>query len=125
MCTKSVTKGAGITETSRTHRLKTDTDLSPQKVVLTVTDNKQQLMDIICTELINDESFHHYHLRQHKFVITGQDRTPVEINNGGVIIQRKDMDTTHEEADNIIVQQMLMVAKEEPSGMTVLSVDTC
>ena len=34
------------------------------------------------------------------------------------------MDTTHGEADNITVQQMLMVAKEEPSGMTVLSDDT-
>ena len=33
------------------------------------------------------------------------------------------MDTTYEEADNIIVQQMLMVAKEEPSGITVLSGD--
>ena len=72
-------------------------ELPSQKVVLTVTENKQQLMDIMCTELINDESFHHDHLSQHKFVITGQDRTPVDINNGGVIIQRRDMDTTYEE----------------------------
>ena len=34
------------------------------------------------------------------------------------------MVTTHEEADNTIVQQMLMVAREEPSGITVLSDDT-
>ena len=34
------------------------------------------------------------------------------------------MDTTYEEADNITVQQMLMVTREEPSGITVLSDDT-
>ena len=73
--TKSVTRGARITEASRMHRLKANTELPPQKLGLTVTENKQHLMDIICTELINDESFHHDHLRQHKFVITGQDRT--------------------------------------------------
>ena len=58
--TKSVTKGARITESDRTHRRQANT-LPPQKVVSTVTENKQ-LMDIICTELINDESFHHEHL---------------------------------------------------------------
>ena len=59
--TKSVTRGARITEAGRTHRRKANT-LPPQKVVLTVTENKQQLMDIICTELIYDELFHHDHL---------------------------------------------------------------
>ena len=34
------------------------------------------------------------------------------------------MDITHGEADNITLQQMLMVAKKEPSGITVLSDDT-
>ena len=34
------------------------------------------------------------------------------------------MDTTHEEADIIIVQQMLMIANENCSGITDLSDDT-
>ncbi|KAG0714433.1 hypothetical protein GWK47_014176 [Chionoecetes opilio] len=34
------------------------------------------------------------------------------------------MNTTHEEADIIIVQQMLMAAKEKPTSFTVLSDDT-
>ena len=59
--TKSVTRGARITEAGRTHRRKANT-FPPQKVVLTLTKNKQQLMDIICSELINDESSQHDHL---------------------------------------------------------------
>ena len=39
-----------------------------------------------------------------KLVITGQEKTPIEISYGGVIIQRHDIATTHKEADNIIVQ---------------------
>ena len=102
-CAKeSIIRGARITEASRTHRLKANTELPPQKVVLTVTENKQQLVDIICTELINDESFNHDHLNQHKFVIIGQ--ATVEISDSGVIIQRRGMDTTQEKADNTIVQ---------------------
>ena len=122
--TNSVTRGARATEASRVHQLKANTELPSQKVVLTVTENKKQLMDIICTELIQDESFHREHVQEHKFVIIGQEKTPVEIRNGGLIIHRRDMDTTHEEADIIIVQQMLMIAKEKPTGITVLSDDT-
>ena len=56
--------------------------------------------------------------------ITGQDKTPVEISNGGGVIYRKDMDTTNDQADILIIQQMLMSAKEKPAGITVLSDDT-
>ena len=42
--TKSVTRGARITEASRTNRLKANTELPPQKVVLTVTKNKQRYL---------------------------------------------------------------------------------
>ena len=34
--------------------------------------------------------------------MTGQDKAPVEINCVGVVIQRRDIATTHIEADNII-----------------------
>ena len=57
-------------------------------------------------------------------MITYQDKTPVEISNGGVVINRSDMDTTHEEADVVLVQQMLTVSRENPAGITVVSDDT-
>jgi len=37
-----------------------------------------------------------------------------------LIINRSDMDTTHEEADVVLVQQMLTVLTENPAGITVV-----
>ncbi len=68
--------------------------------------------------------FHQVHTQKHKLVITGQDKTPIEISNGGTVIYRRDLDTVQEEADTILVQQMLRVAKETTNGITVLSDDT-
>ena len=101
-----------------------NTQLPPQKVVLTVTENKKQLIDIICSELKGATAFLRDHIHKHKLVITSQDKTPVEISNGGVIINRSDMDTTHEEADVVLVQQMLTVSRENPAGIVVVSYDT-
>ncbi|KAG0723713.1 hypothetical protein GWK47_042084 [Chionoecetes opilio] len=122
--TKDVTRSARNTEASRVHQLKVTTELPSQKVILTVTENKKQLIDIICTELKGDVSFHRNHIQNHKLIITSQDKTPIEISNRGLIINRGDINTTHEEADVIIVQQMLMAAKEKPTSITVLSDDT-
>lgn len=122
--TKSVARSARKTEASRVHQLNVTTQLRPQKVVLTVTENKKQLINIICSELKGDTSFHRDHIHKHKLVITSQDKTPIEISNGGVILSRSDMATTHEEADIVLVQQMLTVSRENPAGITVLSDDT-
>ena len=78
-----------------------------------VTENKKQLIDIICIELIRDVLFHRNHIQNHKLIIISQDITPFEISIRGVTINRRDMDTAHKEADIIIVQQMLMAAKEK------------
>ena len=78
--------------------------LPSQKVTLTITQNKKQLIDIICKDLHSDTDFHGRNTGKHKLVITGQEETPVEISCGGVVIQRRDIATTHEEADNIIVR---------------------
>ena len=56
------------------------------------------------------------------FFVTGEDATPVEV-TPTVTIQRHDMRTTHEEADNIIAQQMVTKAKENAGGISVLSYD--
>ena len=63
-------------------------------------------------------------MQNNKLIITPQDLNPIEISNGGVIINRRGMDTTHEEADIFIMQQMLMVAIGNPTTITILSDDT-
>ena len=48
----------------------------------------------------------------------------MEISCGGVVIVRHDIATTHEEADNIIVQQAIRVAINEQKHVTILADDT-
>ena len=80
--------------TSRCHQLSQHTPLPPQKVVLTVTKNKLQLIEIIC---------------EHNLVITGQSEVPVEVHKG-IVINRRDLKTSQEEADVIIIHQMCELA---------------
>ena len=55
----------------------------------------------------------------HKHVTTAQAKTPVEITTGGVTIHQNNIATIHEKADNVIVQQAVRVAVEEPRSVTV------
>ena len=106
----------GATRTSRgtgmIHHLTTATILSAQKVVLTVSENKKQtnkqkkLINIICEELQIDKDFIDSFSHKHTKLITGEG-DPVEITRGRVI-PRPDISTSHEEADNIIIQQTFM-----------------
>ena len=97
---------AGVSA-SRKHILNDQSPLPPQKVVLNVTENKSQIIKLVCQ-----------HLRKQcntfpadkKLVVTEQEPVPFEINKG-VIIQRSDMRTTYEEADVIIIQQLLSVVE--------------
>ncbi|PIK44208.1 hypothetical protein BSL78_18950 [Apostichopus japonicus] len=61
-----------------------------------------QLINLICEDMAS----HKDDFTQHKLVLTGSDPVPVEINSG-VLIKRQDMKTTQEEADTIIVQQVV------------------
>lgn len=56
-------------------------------------------------------------------VITGEEDVPYEM-FGGSISKRWDIATTHEEADNIIVQQAMDVASKRIQSVIVLSDDT-
>ena len=77
--------------------------------------------------MIEDESFHEY-TQSHKLIVIGEDAAPFEISHGGVVIRRADLSTSHachEEADNIIVQQVMLSARNnEESDITVISDDT-
>jgi len=107
---------------SRTHQLHLTAKLPAQKVVLSSVDNKKQLIKIICDELARDRLFHTSSTRNHKLVITGEDPCPVQVSNEDISV-RHDLETSHEEADIIIVQQALKCASEA-SKLSVVSDDT-
>ena len=120
---KSVTRSGRETGVTRVHQLNRKTKLPSQKVGLTVVKNKQQLMSIICEELVEDRLFH-ASLSGHRLVVTGDDPCPIEVSDEGeVILTRHDLKTAHEEADIIIVQQVLKAASEA-RRMTVVCDDT-
>ncbi len=61
---------------------------------------------------------------QSRLTITGQEESPVEIAQGGLVIRREDLKTTHEEADTIIVAQAIYTAKVEGKHVVVMADDT-
>ena len=121
--TNSVTRSGRTTQASRVHQLNLAMQLPPQNVVFTVTDNKRLLIKVICDELIQDEHFHQKHTKTHKLIVTGEDDIPSEVHKG-IVVERADMITTHEEADNILVQQMVFATHKNQEGISVISDDT-
>jgi len=105
-------------QASRHHRLTLQSPLPPQKVVLTIADNKVQLIKLICTELLNRGE-----KMKNKLVLTGQDPVPIEV-SCDVLRQREDLENFHEEADVIMVHQMSKLAEEGATAINVLCDDT-
>ena len=85
-----------------------------------MTANKVQLINILC-EYIRE----HIELipKQSRLVVTGPDPVPFEIYNG-TTTQRNDLRTTHEEADIIIVQQMVHLCSQDIQCVHIISDDT-
>ena len=120
---KSAARGGRQSGITQIHKLNGRTKLPSQKVILTVVENKKQLMRIICQDLQYDRLFH-ARLKDHKLVITGEDPCPIEISNGGESVEtRSDLNTTHEEADIIIAQQLVRCASDART-VTVICDDT-
>ena len=96
--------------------------LPPRKVILTSSHNKIQLIQLIVGEIVDRKQLlltHHQNL-----FVTGQDGDPLQFTKG-LCIQRADMRTTHEEADVIIIQQLLSITNEgETCTIKVIADDT-
>ena len=90
--------------------------LPARNAVLTVTENKQQLIKLICNDLTQDTDFHKSYTSRHKIVVTGENETPIEIHKS-FNIERVDLKTTHEEADNILAHQMIAAAESNEKAM--------
>lgn len=101
---------------SRVYSLRPNTALPSQKVVLTGTKKKVQLIDLICEDLVN----HSDEFQHHKLVVTGRIPTPVEIHKGFSTV-RNDMENTQEEVDTIILHQLSVV---NPHSAIVIADDT-
>ena len=88
---------------SRVYTLRPPARLPAQKVVLTVSSNKTQLIDLILADL---EA--HKDVLNGKLVVTGNDPVPIQIYQG-VVSKMEGMVITHEEADTMIIQQVAYV----------------
>ncbi len=89
-------------EASRKHRLSLSTPLPSKKIILTVTSNKSQLIDLICQFIFDNMDGIG---KGNKLVVTGSAPVPKEVCKG-TLQPRPDLYTTHEEADVIVVQQV-------------------
>ena len=61
------------TSTPNTINCRESPPLASQKVTLTITQNKKQLINIICGDLQSDIDFHQKYTEKHKLMITGQE----------------------------------------------------
>ena len=103
---------------TRKHILTLHTPLPAQKVVLNVTHNKTQLISLItqylCDHLVNNTN---------ELVITSGHPVPLVIKNGEIFM-RNDLRNTHEEADVIIVNQLVDLAVRGAQTISVVCDDT-
>lgn len=90
-------------------------------MTLTVTENKRQLIDIICKNLI--EKTKQLSWNPNKLIITGENPTPIEVHLGHDY-PRDDLKTTHEEADVIIPHQVIDAAENGSKCIKVICDDT-
>ena len=119
---KSTTRDGRETGITRKHHLLWTTKFPAQKVVLSSVENKKQLIRILCEELTDDRLFRLRSTGDHKLVVTGEDPCPIEVQNEERRT-RYNQETHQEEADIIIVQQVLKCVGEAQS-ISVISDDT-
>lgn len=118
--TKCSTRKARGSGGCKVFQLTAKSVLPPQNQILTIPENKRQLIDIIVKSLASEAAITMGH--QHKIVVTGQDAVPIELSNGR-LKAREDLSTTHEEGDAIVVSQAIHVAKER-KNVAVIADDT-
>ena len=92
---------------ARTHTLTMDTPLPTRETTLTVQRTKVQKINLIARALLD----HRTSIKcQNTLIVIGQDNIPIQTDHGIEILQR-DMETTHEEAD-VIIPQQIHIAKQ-------------
>ena len=95
-----IVRAIGVT---RRLYLQLATELPSQKVILMVTQNEMQLTDLILQSLQEDPI-----VSRQKLVVTGLNDT-IHIIHNGVVTELALLKTSHEEADVIMINQLLWV----------------
>ena len=70
-----------------------------QKVVLTIPENKRQLIALIVEDLCKNTAFLESQQNKRRLVVTGEEPVSVEV-TPAVTTEREDLRTNHEDADN-------------------------
>ena len=78
--------------------------------------NKIQLVDVIVETLLAQKQ--QLSSTNQKVVVTGRDTVPVEISHG-MTIRREDLRDAHEEADVIIIHQMLSIVESSMNDISI------
>lgn len=91
---------------SRVHVLRPDMPAPPKESILGVTKNKIQLNKMVAEALMDPEFYIKATENGHSLTIAGVEDVPIEIMNG-VKTERRDLTSSHEEADSIIVQHAI------------------
>ena len=112
-------------EVRRCHKLTLSTPLPSQQVVLNVTENNVQVIQMICEQLVQkvQEIQASDTASLCSLVLTEPTNVPQEVRLG-VVVERRDLITSHEEADVIIVQQAVGLANQGLKCIKVICDDT-
>ena len=109
-----LSRGKGVT---RNFVLRPGVEIPAQSTVLSVTKNKIQLINLIVTSLTENPI-----LSRNILILTGLEETPYMI-QGGEVIPFVPLRTSHEEADVIIVNQLLWAVKDNHSARVLVVCD--
>ena len=89
------------TSASRVFSLRANSRIPKRDAMLTVSSNKKQLIELITLDLMS-----HSDTLLGQLIVTSGNPIPVEI-AGGKITRRPDMRVTHDEADTIVIRQII------------------
>ena len=91
--------------------------------VLKCTQNKVQLNNLICEQILNDNDFLSQATQEHHLVVTGDDSVPSMIFNGA-IHPHLQLASKHEEADIIMTQQACFICQNSEARVSIVCDDT-
>ena len=100
-----------VGQTVQIHQFTLNTVLPPQKVVLTITENKLQLIKLICEYFVDNA--HRFAHMDHTLILKGESDVPIAIRSG-VTIQRPDLISSHEEADVLLIYYLKCLMDASP-----------
>ena len=107
-----------------TYHLSLESSLPGKKVMLSVTDNKVQLIELICLELPTEIAKSQISSgTPHSFFLVGSDPRPVQVQMG-VVIRRSDISIDHEEADTMMPNIAFSILQQGISPVHVKVDDT-